>query len=65
MSKQTYTIIERIIIAGMALGIIAMFQPFVIDIYSWGFHLLLVSTLSFIVFTKFEPKETDAKDVTA
>ncbi|NWF69732.1 MAG: hypothetical protein HXY40_11670 [Chloroflexi bacterium] len=57
MSKRTYQIGERVIIAAMTIGLIGMFQPFQIDLYSWGFHILLIGTLSFIVFTKFDPGE--------
>jgi hypothetical protein len=56
VSKRTYSIIEKVIIAGILLGIIGMFQPWVFEFYKYGFLLLLVSTLSFIVWSHVQPK---------
>jgi hypothetical protein len=56
ISRRTYLFIERLIIVGMVAGIIGMFQPFSIQIYGIGFHVLLVCTLAFIVFTKIPVK---------
>lgn len=57
MSKQTYLLIERLIIAGMVLGMIGMFQPFMIELYNYGFHLLFLCTIAFTVFSHLSPKE--------
>ena len=62
MSKKTYNLVERVLIALILLGIVGMFQPIVIDLYRYGFLLLLFSTLGFIVFSHMSPKgeESDA-----
>jgi hypothetical protein len=57
MTRQLYLRIERVIMLLMVLGLIGMFQPWAIELYGWGFHLLLVSTLAFIIFSKFQPQE--------
>lgn len=59
MTQRMYRQIERVIIAAMLLGIIAMFQPLRIELYSIGFHLLLVSTIIFTVFSHFQPKSQE------
>lgn len=50
--------IELIIIAGILLGIVGMFQPWVMGLYTWGFVLLLVSTLSYILWSHVRPRAT-------
>ncbi|MDX1436799.1 MAG: hypothetical protein R3335_08315 [Anaerolineales bacterium] len=55
VSSRIYRIIERIIIAGIILGIIGMFQSWVFDFYRYGFFLLLISTLCFIVWSHVTP----------
>ena len=51
MSRRSYRIVERIIIALIAFGIVGMFQAVQIDLYFWGFHAVLIGTLAFIVLT--------------
>ena len=51
MSRKRYRLLERIFIALIALGTVGMFQSIQIDLYFWGFHLLLVGTLGFIILT--------------
>lgn len=41
--------IEQLVVAGMVLGTIGMFQPWVLELYHYGFLLLGLSTLAFIV----------------
>lgn len=55
VANRTYKIIERIIIAGIILGILGMFQSWVFDFYRFGFLLLLISTLCFIVWSHVTP----------
>lgn len=52
---RLYTQIERLIIAGIIVGIVAMFQPWLFVGYKFGFLLLLFSTLSFIVWSHVTP----------
>jgi hypothetical protein len=51
-----YNTVEKIIIAGIVLGIFGMFQPWIHLGYRIGFHLLLASTLAFIVWSHLTPK---------
>jgi len=57
MSKKTYSLVERVLIGLILLGIVGMFQPIAIDLYRYGFLLLLFSTLGFIVFSHMSPKD--------
>jgi hypothetical protein len=59
MSRSLYNRIERWIVMLMLVGLVAMFQPWQRQIYNYGFHLLLASTLTFIVFTKFPPRDEE------
>ncbi len=53
---KIHQIVERIIIAGIVLGIVGMFQPWVFAAYKYGFLLLLFSTLAFILWSHIVPK---------
>ena len=46
ISEKTFRPIERILIAGIVLGVIGMFQPFTVTLYTLGFIMLFVSLLS-------------------
>jgi hypothetical protein len=56
MSRRAYARAERIIIGLMLVGIVGMFQPFAIDLYRYGFLLLLFSTILFIIISHVTPK---------
>ena len=56
ISKSAHRIIEQILIVGIVLGVVGMFQPWVFEGYKYGFVLLLVSTLSFILWSHVTPK---------
>jgi hypothetical protein len=58
MSQRLHQSIERLSIALIVLGIAGMFQSASIDFYTWGFHLLLLGTLIFIVISHVSPKGT-------
>ncbi len=47
--------IETILIAGIVLGVVGLFQPWLHILYRIGFHVLLVSTISFIVWSHIRP----------
>ena len=51
ISDRSYNIVEKIIIGGIVLGIVMMFQPWVFVLFRYGFYLLLISTLAFIVWS--------------
>lgn len=60
--------IERVIIAGILIGIVGMFQAWAMGLYTWGFVLLLLSTLSYILWSHVRPRATaieQAGDVSA
>lgn len=60
---KTYKIIEYVIIGGIILGVVMMFQPWVFELFRWGFYLLLASTLAFIAWSHVSP--ADPVDVVA
>jgi hypothetical protein len=56
MARKTYNRVERAIIGLMMIGMLGMFQPFLLALYRYGFLLLLFSTLLFIVISHMTPK---------
>jgi hypothetical protein len=55
VTQSTFEIVERIIIGGIVLGVIGMFQPWLFVGYKYGFLLVLFSTLAFIVWSHITP----------
>ena len=62
VSAKVHTTVERLIIAGIILGIVGMFQPWVFAAYTYGFLLLLFSTLAFILWSHIIPAAPLEKD---
>lgn len=56
ISERVYRPVEYVIIAGIVLGIIGMFQPWWFAGYRLGFFLLFFSTLAFILWSHIIPK---------
>jgi hypothetical protein len=56
MAHKTYSRVERVIIGLMMIGMVGMFQPFLVELYRYGFLLLLFSTLLFIVISHITPQ---------
>lgn len=56
--QVTFDRVERVIIAGIVIGVIGMFQPWIFLGYKYGFILLLFSTLAFIVWSHITPAAT-------
>jgi hypothetical protein len=56
ISMRMFKTIERMLIAGIALGIFGMFQPWLLILYKIGFLVLLFSTLGFIWWSHIKPK---------
>lgn len=56
ISQRAHRIVEQILIVGIVLGVVGMFQPWVFEGYKYGFILLLISTLSFILWSHITPK---------
>lgn len=59
MSRTAYTLLERSVIGLILLGMTGMFQPFSPALFRYGFVLLLVSTLAFIVVSHLTPRERE------
>jgi hypothetical protein len=51
VSEVVYGIIEYVLIAGIVLGVLGMFQPWLFVLFKISFFLLLLSTLSFILWS--------------
>jgi len=62
MSPRIYQFIERLLIAGIVLGVVGMFQPWLFIAYRYGFILLLFSTLAFILWSHILPKGQKAQE---
>jgi hypothetical protein len=60
--EQIYKPAEQVIIAGIVLGIIGMFQPWSFVLYRVGFFVVLISTLSFILWSHITPKDADIEE---
>lgn len=56
ISKRTHHIVEQILIVAIILGVVGMFQPWIFEGYKYGFVLLLISTLAFILWSHITPK---------
>jgi len=54
--EKTYRPIEYILIGGIVLGIFLMFQPWVFALFRVGFIILLISTLTYILWSHVRPK---------
>jgi hypothetical protein len=56
ISQRAFGLIEKTIIAGILLGIVGMFQPWALPAYGIGFHVLLIFTLAYVVWSHVTPK---------
>jgi hypothetical protein len=61
IAGRTYYAIEAVIIGGIVLGVIGMFQPFTQAGYQIGFLVLLFSVLSFILWSHVTPSAEKLK----
>jgi len=59
ISRRAHKTVESILIAGIVLGIFGMFQPWVFLAYRYGFLVLLISTLGFILWSHIIPRESE------
>lgn len=62
VAPRLYTVITRVIIAGILLGIVGMFQPWVMAFYTRGFSVLLISTLAYILWSHVTPAFEDVQE---
>jgi len=53
---RIYDLIEKVVIAGILLGIVGMFQPWVYTLYRIGFYALFISFLAFTVWSHVTPR---------
>jgi hypothetical protein len=51
-----YGVVEKIIIAGIVLGVVGLFQPWIHLGFRVGFHILLASTLAFVAWSHITPR---------
>ena len=56
ISPKLYRPVEAILIAGIVLGVVGMFQPWAHILYRIGFHMLFFSVLGFIVWSHITPR---------
>jgi hypothetical protein len=61
MPRPLHRTIERLAIALIVLGIIGMFQSAQIDLYTWGFHVLLAGTLLFIIISHIPARDPNGE----
>jgi hypothetical protein len=62
ISPRIHGIILSVLIAGIVLGILGMFQPWLFQAYKYGFILLLFSTLGFIVWSHVTRKREQTQE---
>ena len=60
VSADVHRLIERALIGGIILGVLGMIQPWVLDLFKWGFLLLLFCTLAYIVWSHIVPRGVTA-----
>jgi hypothetical protein len=61
--NRTHRAVEFTIIASILLGIVALFQPWQISPYTFGFSLLLFSVLAFIVWSHVAPRSSRESNI--
>ena len=62
ISPRIHGIILSVLIAGIVLGILGMFQPWLFQAYKYGFIVLLFSTLGFIVWSHVTPRREQTQE---
>ena len=65
IAPRLYSVVEGIIIAGIVLGVVGMFQPWQMIFFRYGFNVLLFSTLSFILWSHIRPKAEQRQEAIA
>jgi hypothetical protein len=58
-----YTPILNLLIAGIVLGVVGMFQPFLFVLYQIGFGMLLFSTIGYIAWGHISPRSVRRQEV--
>jgi hypothetical protein len=57
--ERIFRIIEYLLIGGIILGIVGMFQPWIFTGFRYGFYLLLASTIGYIAWSHITPAPPD------
>ncbi|MBX7234861.1 MAG: hypothetical protein K1X65_10780 [Caldilineales bacterium] len=65
IGPRLHQAVLRLIIAGILVGILAMFQPWTRALYTWGFVVLLISTLLYILWSHIRPARLPATEEVA
>jgi hypothetical protein len=60
VSPRIHRPVELALIAGIVLGIIAMFQPWSFSLFKPGFYVLFLSTLGFTIWSHVRPAHQEA-----
>ena len=55
VNPRLYTWVMRIIIASVIIGVLGMFQSIAMPLYTHGFQLLFIATLSYIMWSHIRP----------
>ncbi len=55
VNPRLYTWVMRIIIASVIIGVLGMFQSIAMPLYTHGFQLLFIATLSYIMWSHVRP----------
>ncbi len=55
VNHRLYKVVEAVLVGGIVLGVIGMFQPAFFILYRIGFHALLFSTIGFIFWSHIIP----------
>lgn len=61
--EKSYRPVEYLLMGGIVLGIILMFQPWVFEMFRIGFFMLLASTLGYILWSHVRPKGESQDEV--
>ena len=62
ISYRAFDLVEKINMAGMLLGMVGMFQPWVQAAYRIGFYVLFISFLAFNVWSHITPKSAHSTE---
>ena len=54
--RKLHTVVELIIVFFLVAGVVCMFQPIAIEIYSTGFNILIFAMLAFMIWGHLIPK---------
>ena len=55
IAENIYRPIEYVLIGGIVLGVLLMFQPWVFQLFRVGFFMLLLATIGYILWSHVRP----------